>query len=187
MYILTQDSQINPCLHLAPPVRNPPEALHMLCGGHQPLCHTEIFTRPFRAVFSLIHLIFSVFHFLLNFSAYPPLLRAVPIHHCPPDYSFIGHLFLLLTLSFPASFPATTLAAQDLHCCPHLGCVWGAVLTDCAWTVCAGHPQLPAWAGNPQAGTAGPAESLQKAVETDCILMNLSDSLGNEAKYFMYL
>lgn len=143
MYILTQYSQINPCLYQAPPARNPPKALQMICGGHQPLCHTKIFTRPFWAVFSLIHSIFSVFHLPLNFSAHPPLLRAVPSHHCPPDCSFIGHLFLLLTLSFLASFAAVTLTAQDLHCCPRLGCARGAMLTNCAWAVCAGHLQVP--------------------------------------------
>lgn len=139
-----QKKNPNPCLHLAPPASNPPKARRMLLDGHQPLCHTGIFTRPFQAVSSLFHSIFSGFHLPFNFAAHPPLPRAFSIKNCPSAYMFVGRLFLLLAPNFPASSLAVTLAAQALHCCPRLeqrlqavrsstGCGRDAVLTNCVW------------------------------------------------------
>lgn len=109
----------NPCLHPAPPVSDPPKAPRMLHDGHQPLCGTGIFRRPFQAVSSLFHSIFSVFHLPLNFAAHHPLPRAFSFNYCPPACSFIGHLFLLLTLHFPKPSLTITLPHR-LHIAGHI-------------------------------------------------------------------
>lgn len=175
LYILTQNSQINPCLHPAPPVRNPPEALQTLCGGHQPLCHTEIFTRPFWAVFSLIHCISSVFHLPLNFSAHPPLFRARPIHHCPADHSCMAICSFCSHWASPGPFQPSP-ACTGPALLPRVGCVWGAVLTNRAPS-----RAPPAWQGAPSRHSMGTGDWLHWS------WMDLSDSLGIEAQSFICL
>lgn len=163
----------------------------MLCGGHQPLCHTGIFTRPFQAVFSLIHPISSGFHLPLNFPAHPPLLMALPIQPLPSwillHWPFVSSAHTELPHVLSSRRPDRTGSAL---LCPRCSADKLCVGCACRAPTGAACGCSPARAGNRLPRQARPCpRAAQRAckMKPGFILMKSfwPDSLGNEAQSFM--